>query len=443
MPSRLTRHLRWDAAGPNPPLQRLAPPLVNLVLAPRDETTFLLNIGAEIEHALLVQYLYAAYSLDGAGLDAARRAQIEQWRATIVEIAREEMAHLLTVQNLLTAIGSPPCFERGDFPLDSGLLPFPFELQRLTKTSLAKYVLAEMPDEDTIDKRHLGPTIEEIKRRAGAPDGETVQRVGRVYHRVSDLVDPSGESATYADAVLASSALEALSVRRQGHPDEWGLGYKDLLVLTAGDRTTMAAAIKAIDAQGEGSKPGEHSHFERFLDIYRAFPEDDGWQATRNVADNPSTDPAAPADRLILGDAARAWADLSNLRYRMLLTALAHAYRMERPADVTTRTPRGLLVSWTFGEMYNLRTIAGVLMTLPLRPTSDRLAGPPFEMPYSLVLPDRDRDCWRLHMDLLHASQRCTATLRRLAGPEHQPYLAGLSAADARALAQVETVIGG
>src|SRR4051812_20360599 len=31
-------------------------------LAPRDEASFLLHVAAEIEHALMVQYLYAAYS---------------------------------------------------------------------------------------------------------------------------------------------------------------------------------------------------------------------------------------------------------------------------------------------------------------------------------------------------------------------------------------------
>ena len=34
-------------------------------LEPRDAAVFLLHIAAEVEHALLVQYLYAAYSLVG------------------------------------------------------------------------------------------------------------------------------------------------------------------------------------------------------------------------------------------------------------------------------------------------------------------------------------------------------------------------------------------
>src|SRR4051794_8358051 len=63
--------------------------------SPRDEAIFFLQVAAEVEHALLVQYLYAAYSLDPS------RAEGVTWRDQIVEIATEEMGHLVTVQNLL------------------------------------------------------------------------------------------------------------------------------------------------------------------------------------------------------------------------------------------------------------------------------------------------------------------------------------------------------
>ena len=35
-------------------------------LAPRDTAIYLLHTAAEVEHALMIQYLYAAYSLGGA-----------------------------------------------------------------------------------------------------------------------------------------------------------------------------------------------------------------------------------------------------------------------------------------------------------------------------------------------------------------------------------------
>ncbi|MBV8510982.1 MAG: hypothetical protein JO289_12530, partial [Xanthobacteraceae bacterium] len=71
----------------------------------------LLQIGASIEHALMVQYLYAAYSL--ADTEPAKR-----WRETLLAIAREEMGHLLTVQNILTLLGGPFNLDREEFPWD-------------------------------------------------------------------------------------------------------------------------------------------------------------------------------------------------------------------------------------------------------------------------------------------------------------------------------------
>src|SRR6185369_6478645 len=108
------------------------------------------------------------------------------------------------------------------------------------------------------------------------------------------------------------------------------------------------------------------------------------------VATNPSTDPhvSNKLHRLIVGQAAP-WAALANLRYRMLLLYLQHSFYVEAPSLHPTRSPRGALVSWIFGEMYNIRSLAEILMGMPLRPDSSLMAGPPFEQPYTLELPPR------------------------------------------------------
>src|SRR5438105_14568049 len=80
-------------------------PLHDPVLEPRDEAVFLLHAAAEVEHALMVQYLYAAYSLREGFTGPGAPSELNSWRRTLVQIAREEMAHLLTVQNLLHLIG--------------------------------------------------------------------------------------------------------------------------------------------------------------------------------------------------------------------------------------------------------------------------------------------------------------------------------------------------
>jgi hypothetical protein len=245
--------------------------------------------------------------------------------------------------------------------------------------------------------------------------------------------------------MVPSCDIHPESLLFQVHAGEWGLGYPDLLIKTAADRESATAAVTAIADQGEGSElpQAASSHFERFLEIYRAFPADGEWQPARNVATNPTTDQTAPMERRITHARARLWANLFNLRYRMLLVFLSHSFCLQRPLEGTPRTPRGLVISWAFGEMYNLRSIAEILMGLPLHDDLAVRAGPPFEMPYSLALPTRVDDWWRLHRDLLHSSQGYVELLQMDDSSEAKTYLEALAGADRRALRQIETIIGG
>ena len=112
----------------------------------RDYTIFLLTIAAQIEHSLMVQYLYAAYSLGGSQTPEDQRGRVAAWRQVILGIAKEEMGHLATVQNVLKFLGAPLALDREDYPWDSQLAPYPFILERLTRASLAKYIVAESPE---------------------------------------------------------------------------------------------------------------------------------------------------------------------------------------------------------------------------------------------------------------------------------------------------------
>jgi hypothetical protein len=92
--------------------------------------------------------------------------------------------------------------------------------------------------------------------------------------------------------------------------------------------------------------------------------------------------------------------------------------------------------------MYNLRAIAGTLVELRAEADGRQHAGPPFEMPYTLVLPRSERGRWTLHRDLLEAAAVLIDALRPLASPSGREYLAALSESDAVALVQVERILG-
>jgi Ferritin-like len=71
--SRLRSQLIWSGPEPRPAVRAFAAPTVGAVkeevkftvqVAPREQVIRLLWIGAEVEHALMVEYLYAAYSIN-------------------------------------------------------------------------------------------------------------------------------------------------------------------------------------------------------------------------------------------------------------------------------------------------------------------------------------------------------------------------------------------
>ena len=57
--------------------------------------------------------------------------------------------------------------------------------------------------------------------------------------------------------------------------------------------------------------------------------------------------------------------------------------------------------------MRRLKKIAGKLVQLPKdEPAGELHAGPPFELPYTLNLPDRETERWRAHLDASRAAVR-------------------------------------
>ncbi len=91
-------------------------PLIQPPRKPRDEAALLLTVVAEVEHALMVQYLYAAYSVRYDLENHAHQGAARSLHLRLLQIAREEMGHLITVQNLLLLVGAPLNLRREDSP---------------------------------------------------------------------------------------------------------------------------------------------------------------------------------------------------------------------------------------------------------------------------------------------------------------------------------------
>jgi hypothetical protein len=247
--------------------------------APRAQALYLLRLVAEVEHALMVQYLFAAWSLGGPHVQGRDHLEsVRSWRKSILDIAREEMAHLATVENLVTLLGGAPSFAREDYPIPADLYPFPLELEPLRKSALAKYVLAEMPSEAILERHHLTEEIDKIRKSLKCEKGIDVHRVGKLYDKLTRLFTlPSASSKGPAqpEPFIANADIQATSAPYQVRPGEWGLGYPDLLILPAATRGDALTAIKQISDQGEGTGLSkETSHFAKFLEIFRKFPRE-------------------------------------------------------------------------------------------------------------------------------------------------------------------------
>lgn len=107
------------------------------------EACRLLREAANIEHALLVQYLYAGFSLKDRYLAA--RGGDRPPVTTMLGVAVQEMWHLDEVNGILIDLGAEPNMLRQDFPIETGIYPFALSLEPLTLASCAKYVVAEAP----------------------------------------------------------------------------------------------------------------------------------------------------------------------------------------------------------------------------------------------------------------------------------------------------------
>lgn len=480
-----TPHLLRGKVAPTAHAKAAGAPALNLEFSPRDYITYLLSIDAEIEHCLMVQYLYAAYSLGGPQVPEAFRDSVRTWQEVILGIAKEEMGHLISVQNSLRLIGSPLHMEREDEPWDSPFYPFPFSLEPLTLDSLAKYVYAESPV--GWDGGALG---DEIRLRVHAQT-DNAHQVAALFHTLIPLVaDPD---------YLPDAAFDASTLPAQADFAEWGRGYQgghrgrpsgqpaqtpDVLVVPQTCRDDMVAALRAIAEQGEATSGTTASHFVRFLRIYvemrelveqtpltadqwhAARPHDfaapqwqalhpeskagllaggpsgrAAWAPARKVAINPyvSLDPddeggdeSATTTRISHPESAL-WATLHNIRYRMLLNYLIHSFTLYGGLNAAGAvTPRGAIVNATFGEMYNLRAISEILMQSPVSADDPDagFAGPPFQMPYTLNSPFGEANKWRGHLDLLTASASVVEALRLLAPESRHAYLAALREAD-------------
>lgn len=368
-----------------------------------EEFVVFLKAAAEIEQALMVQYLYAYFT---SGVDIFRY------------VAVQEMGHLFSVQNLLCAFGKSVHLQLPDpaLPSAENTFPFPLQLAKASISTLAQYVTAESPlpgtlpeplrtqamqaaQDAAIDVRHVGLLFLKLywltqpaKAAFGPwhpPLSENWEQVFGARHLAISSLQTAGQRSWRnswnifmdSSSFLADSAAKTLFVGQIT-----GVG------ITPAEQ--VCRLFYAIGAQGEGyvDDPNVQSHFERFLALYLSWKAN-GEPAIVNAVTNPwvgvtSSDPEIEASRITHPEA-EVLAHAFNLRYEriLLLIALTFTTQANTPSLITTIRTQAVT-----NEMHgdginvegNLVRFATAILSRPAKlggASTDPKAGPPFQSP--------------------------------------------------------------
>lgn len=356
--------------------------------SPEDELLDLLQNAAEIEHGLMLQYLYTVYSL-----------KISMISGILRLIAIEEMGHFISVQNLLIACGAEPHFGNGEWTDQTVFQPFPFKLEPASAGSLAKYTIAEMPDPTNVPenvKPDLPTIIAEADTSAKSP--VETHRVGLLYAKIywllrsndEPLADPKKEPwVGFPVAEMAakpelkgkhvSDAFIADVKDRNGLPEQWIGNYKSVIVIPISDRGSALQSIARISGQGEGFGDTPQGHFERFLEAWRLAKksEDLAVKAPTNPFYKDGPPPLGTGDK-IMSAAGRQFARLGDGLYELVLLCIAANLLLASgtASDVRAKPAKAAIVAMRDC----LSTVANALKTIPLDEANgeSRVCGLPF-----------------------------------------------------------------
>ena len=339
-------------------------------LRDREALLHALYEAAELEHNLMCTYLYAAFSLksgDDGGLTPAEAEAVNRWRRALLDVAIEEMGHLVAVWNITSAVGGSPRVGRTNFPIDPGYLPASVvvKLAPFTWQTLQHFVFLERPHgSDERDGEGFVAERDYVRGSAAVrlvPMGLNYDTVGQFYGVLADglrdLVARCGEPAAFVgDPALQVSAAEVTLA-----------GAKPVLCLK-----TALAAFDAIVVQGEGApRDSVGSHYQKFVAIREEYaalrssnPE---FVPAFPAATNPVLRrPPRPEGRVWLEDPeAIAVVDLANAAYGLMLRFLGYTYALRGPSP-----EKSLALDLGIGLMRAVAPLAERAARLPAGPSN-------------------------------------------------------------------------
>jgi hypothetical protein len=351
-----------------------------------------LQEASEIEQQLMIQYLYAAFSMKKRPDATCNDAQFEfvrRWTSTVLMVGRQEMEHLALVNGLLTALGAEPYFDRENIPLQSRYFQhsnlaarstgnavqpcdIPFVFERFNLATIGRFVCMESPGYDVLVKS--GDPIPwwcfgTAEHPCGGPRNYRLARtrlLAAAQNASSAEFFPGTIQKLYDDIELGLNQLSRRENLFTGNPSRQvfvPVEYQ-INIFPITDLNSALTALHLIVEEGEGidAPPLYPSHFRRFLDVHA--------ELVAELARDPSFEPSMPvplnpaADR-ITDPFARRLFDLFNYSYTTLVLLLTSLYKNYVP---TTNQ------SYPYLSAALQETAFGPVMTMLLRPIAEVMA---------------------------------------------------------------------
>src|SRR5512133_1415713 len=180
-----------------------ADPEAPFVIEHREALIYMLYEAAELEHGIMCQYLFAAFSLkqgEDEGLTAQELAAVLRWRRVVAHVATEEMLHLALVQNLLSAIGSAPHLARPNLPAPAHHYPAGVILTLVPfgERALQHFMFLERPEGMALEGAEGidAPVHEAVPLMAEGdivPQPQDFATIGHLYRSIEHGIDHLAE----------------------------------------------------------------------------------------------------------------------------------------------------------------------------------------------------------------------------------------------------------
>ncbi len=376
-----------------------AAPEAPFVIEHREALIYMLCEAAELEHAIMCQYLFAAFSLkhsEQERLSGGELAAVGRWRQQVSHVATQEMLHLALVHNLLSAIGAAPHMSRPNLPAPASHYPAGVQLALMPfgEQALRHFMFLERPEGMDLDDAEglaaMGQAAPLISERDIVPQGQDFATIGHLYRSIeagfARLAGLHGEHWLFVGPPQAQATAQHF-------------GWPDLVAVT--DLASAQRAIEEILEQGEGPRGNwRDAHFGQFVNILDEYQEMRG--------SNPDFDPVRPVmaanvrppERdvhvpLITDPLTARVADLFNVGYEILLQIFERFFAHTEETEAQLKT----LADATVGLMLQvIKPLGDLITSLPVgEGNPGRTAGPSFELFYETdyLMPHREA-AWAL-----------------------------------------------